>query len=105
MKHKFSKTQRPCGDAGFWDPFPTAEQRNQARSSRRALSESRGAIAPRLSCAAAWLGEQHREPVRADGEGGLFLGYFLLAKQKKVTRCRATPDKLIKILDSRWSRE
>jgi len=24
--------------------------------------------------------------------GRLFLGYFLLAKQKKVTSCRATPD-------------
>jgi len=26
--------------------------------------------------------------------GRLFLGYFLLAKQKKVTSCRATPDEV-----------
>ena len=37
---------------------------------------------------AAWFGEQHREPDRADGEGGLLLVTFLKAKQKKGDRFR-----------------
>jgi hypothetical protein len=32
----------------------------------------------------------HREA--AANRGRLFFGYFILAKQKKVTSCRATPD-------------
>ncbi len=37
--------------------------------------------------------EQRREPTKwAAHRGRLFLGYFLLAKQMKVTSCRATPD-------------
>ena len=30
-------------------------------------------------------------PAGAENQGRLFLGYLLLAKQKKVTCCRATP--------------
>ena len=37
--------------------------------------------------------EQRREPTKwAAHRGRLFFGYFLLAKQKKVACCRATPD-------------
>ena len=40
---------------------------------------------PRLLAADRWY------PAGAANRGRLFLGYFLLAKQKKVTSCRATP--------------
>ena len=44
------------------------------------------------SSAAARLGEQRRAPPKGAAERGrLFLGYFLLAKQKKVTSRRAAP--------------
>ena len=34
-------------------------------------------------------------PAGAVNRGRLFLGYFLLAKQKKVTSCRATPGEVV----------
>ena len=45
-------------------------------------------------------------PKEISGSGGvIFFDYFLLHKQKKVIRCRATPDKIPKPLDSVSSAE
>src|SRR5450755_3015470 len=42
-------------------------------------------------------------PAGAANRGRLFFGYFILAKQKKVTSCRATPDNLIRPTSSSTS--
>ena len=59
---------------------------------KRVFERSEFAIDPTFS--------EHRSvPVakrRDDEQGRLFFGYFLLAKQKKVTRRRATPGNLRK---------
>ena len=68
-------------------PVESAEHRSAMRRGPRGLFE---ADAKRLaSSAAAALREKHREPAaqrRARTSGRLFFGYFLLAKQKKVSR-------------------
>jgi hypothetical protein len=59
------------------------------------LSELRSGLwsvqAARASSIAAHWNEQRRKQA---AEGALLFGYFLLSKQKKVTSCRATPDKV-----------
>jgi hypothetical protein len=71
-------------------PVRSAEHRRLKRGSRRGLFESR----PKAdaSSAAAASDEKHREPAAAGegrvSSGRLFFGYFILAKQKKVSRPR-----------------
>ena len=68
-------------------PVGRAEHRSLKRGSRRGLFERPKAA----SSAAAVSSEKHRESVaqrRTRPSGRLFFGYFLLAKQKKVSRPR-----------------
>ena len=82
-------------DAG--GPMRGAEQRSKRGGCPRGLSEGehklnhKRAATTSPSSAAARVCEQRREPEGRRTWGRLFLGYFLLAKQKKVTSCRATP--------------
>ena len=90
----------------LFHPMCTAESRRLVRSSRRGLMKQ---LAIRLSWqktpAKSLVMSEHAVrvpqppdqssnagyPAGAANRGGLFLGYFLLATQKKVTSCRATP--------------
>ena len=73
-------------------PVRAAEQRRAVGGSRRALSEPEGRVAqpPDRSSSAGELAGSFIAGQPANS-GRLFFGYFLLAKQKKVTCRRATP--------------
>ncbi|BCL76840.1 hypothetical protein JHS3_25760 [Jeongeupia sp. HS-3] len=63
------------------DPLRSAEQRKSTRDRRGSLFERSEFAIPAVAT------EQHRAPAkRARMRGRLFFGYFLLAKQKKVSR-------------------
>lgn len=75
-----------------------AEQRGKRGSCPRAMFE--GEYSRKLSinsnhepefCEWPAMASSGRNPEGAANPGRLFFGYFLLAKQKKVTCCRATP--------------
>ena len=79
-------------------PMRGAEQRSKRGGIPRGLSEGehklnhKSANTTSPSSAAARVCEQRRAARQGRRTWGrLFLGYFLLAKQKKVTSCRATP--------------
>ncbi len=81
-----------CGRCAPTPPVRAAEQRRAVGGSRRALSEPEGRVAqpPDRSSSAGQLSGSFIAGQPAN-PGRLFFGYFLLAKQKKVTCRRATP--------------
>lgn len=76
-----------AGEGSFSFPSAPPRLKRAGGGIRRALSEPAGRVAqpPRR------IGSVEARPEGVAQQGRLFFGYFLLAKQKKVTSRRATP--------------